>query len=1051
MLIAVGYIFVSASKPVYTINYLDETVSFDTSTHEMNTASDFTGTSISNGGSIKTYIGVAPASPTSIYIRETSSQTITPIVIPVRPATPSITGRTQSSSIGRIELSQSSVNSGEEYTVDNWANKNTTGNFTGLSNNEEYTIKIRTAATASSFVSEEVTMAPIRTKIVVNTPEGLQGSNVIIIDKGHLENGVNLGATITFTVVYEKTKTPEVKIKENPGAQLMFNKAPNGGERYYRYTPTQADKEITFELKLKDRKLLDATGKPTHKFADNPKYTDQAGLIKMAEDEILLDASYDNETKGKENAEYNLTTGVFNQKVGNYVLTAKKLVNWPLYTPASGSNWASINLEVRAVTANVPATIPNLKVSTKAGGYSTHNEIGLPATITATYTGNGYKTRTEEVPVTWSPAVSGFGAIEETKTFTATPTFPSWATNGSVLTTNVDVTSTAAPLDYKVKYDANGGENAPADAIKIQGVDFTLTSDIPTRERHRFLEWNTSADGTGTSYASGSVYKGDANVTFYAQWQDTFTAVTDITSLPTNAKVGIYVPLKGIVEPANATNKEINYAIKDAGTTDISWWGSGFIANAPGEIVVEAVVLGGTAPNGHYTKEFTIKVDKLDVDFNSITANGDANTATTELLITFDKKLPMLKKEDFTVTGATIKNLTNKDSVYKLEISDITVGNNEEVTVSIAKNGYVFTPSERKVSVNKMLTGTVSISGSLTVAEKLTANIKGTNNTGTLSYQWKRGSVNVGTGQTYTTTTDDIGYNITCEVTSDKEGGLISAKSGLITKKEQNNSGSGSGSSSTVGGTIDYVDINTNTNVPEQNVKPIPPKDVVPTKQENKPVQQNKPQVQEIVRTELTKEEIKLPELSEEPKDFTDMKETHWAKDSIEKLSKAGIISGDDGKFNANEETKRADVTIMLVKLLGLEGEAKTNFSDVDNNKYYANYVGLAREYGIINGAGGKFNPESNISRQDAIVMVAQVLKGLNMNISTEIQNSEEYTDFSNFSGYAKESVAILLNAGVIKGSEGKLNPTKPVTRAEMAVIVSNVYDILEQELQNNN
>ena len=65
------------------------------------------------------------------------------------------------------------------------------------------------------------------------------------------------------------------------------------------------------------------------------------------------------------------------------------------------------------------------------------------------------------------------------------------------------------------------------------------------------------------------------------------------------------------------------------------------------------------------------------------------------------------------------------------------------------------------------LTGTVTITGTEKYGFELTAAVTDTNNTGTLSYQWKRGATEVGTdSDTYTLVEVDIGQTLTCTVTS---------------------------------------------------------------------------------------------------------------------------------------------------------------------------------------------------------------------------------------------------------------------------------------------
>lgn len=81
------------------------------------------------------------------------------------------------------------------------------------------------------------------------------------------------------------------------------------------------------------------------------------------------------------------------------------------------------------------------------------------------------------------------------------------------------------------------------------------------------------------------------------------------------------------------------------------------------------------------------------------------------------------------------------------------------------------------VLVNRVteITGTVTISGTLKYGQTLTATLTGSNYTGTLSYQWKRGATNIGTtSDTYVIEEADIGQILTCEVTSSEQTGSVS-------------------------------------------------------------------------------------------------------------------------------------------------------------------------------------------------------------------------------------------------------------------------------------
>ena len=83
------------------------------------------------------------------------------------------------------------------------------------------------------------------------------------------------------------------------------------------------------------------------------------------------------------------------------------------------------------------------------------------------------------------------------------------------------------------------------------------------------------------------------------------------------------------------------------------------------------------------------------------------------------------------------------------------------------------------------LGGTVSISGTAKYNETLTAVTSAiTGNTGTLSYQWKRGNTDIGTNSsTYTLVEEDIGSKITVTVSSSEETGTITSAATATVEK----------------------------------------------------------------------------------------------------------------------------------------------------------------------------------------------------------------------------------------------------------------------------
>ena len=166
------------------------------------------------------------------------------------------------------------------------------------------------------------------------------------------------------------------------------------------------------------------------------------------------------------------------------------------------------------------------------------------ATYTLTYNANGGSGAPSSQTKTYGTDLT----LSSTKPTRTGYTFTGWNTkadgtgtsyaSGSKYKANAAVTLYAQweKKTYKVSYDANGGSGAPSSQTKTYGTDLTLSSTKPTRTGYTFTGWNTKADGTGTSYASGAKYTANSAVTLYAQWEKvTYT-------LTYNANGGVGTP-----------------------------------------------------------------------------------------------------------------------------------------------------------------------------------------------------------------------------------------------------------------------------------------------------------------------------------------------------------------------------------------------------------------------------------------------------------------------------------------------------------------------------
>ena len=118
-----------------------------------------------------------------------------------------------------------------------------------------------------------------------------------------------------------------------------------------------------------------------------------------------------------------------------------------------------------------------------------------------------------------------------------------------------------------------------------------------------------------------------------------------------------------------------------------------------------------------------------------------------------------------------------------------------------------------------------------------------------------------------------------------------------------------------------------------------------------------------------------------------------WAKDDIENLVAAGVISGyPDDSFRPNQTITREEMVVMLSRIVNLNGlekdRAKGQFNDL-NGAYAASEITAAAQASIVSGKGnGSFDPKNNATRAEALQIILNVLK-LNPELKTLLESLE--------------------------------------------------------------
>ena len=172
---------------------------------------------------------------------------------------------------------------------------------------------------------------------------------------------------------------------------------------------------------------------------------------------------------------------------------------------------------------------------------------------------------------------------------------------------------------------------------------------------------------------------------------------------------------------------------------------------------------------------------------------------------------------------------------------------------------------------------------------------------------------------------------------------------------------------------------------------------------------------------------------------FTDV--SGWSEKYINYLAARGIIKGTSGNcFSPDASITRAQLVTILANLSGddLGRYKRSSFSDVKTTDWYFKAVEWAHDNGIAAGAGGQFNPNDNITRQDIAVMVVRYADKAANYALPENNKMVVFADNDSIASYAADAVTQMQRAGIISGSsDGSFAPLANASRAEAAKMIA--------------
>lgn len=159
----------------------------------------------------------------------------------------------------------------------------------------------------------------------------------------------------------------------------------------------------------------------------------------------------------------------------------------------------------------------------------------------------------------------------------------------------------------------------------------------------------------------------------------------------------------------------------------------------------------------------------------------------------------------------------------------------------------------------------------------------------------------------------------------------------------------------------------------------------------------------------------------------------HWAEGAIQRWSQYGILQGYGDGFHPNDPITRGQMATVLAKTLGLTETGANPFTDVPADAWYAQAVLQCYAAGVMQGDGRKADPNANITREQAMVMLGRAL-AIAPAASPDLSG---YGDGSRVSPWAAPYVAAMVEAGIVSGiGGGLLGPADTMTRAALVTVL---------------
>ncbi len=165
----------------------------------------------------------------------------------------------------------------------------------------------------------------------------------------------------------------------------------------------------------------------------------------------------------------------------------------------------------------------------------------------------------------------------------------------------------------------------------------------------------------------------------------------------------------------------------------------------------------------------------------------------------------------------------------------------------------------------------------------------------------------------------------------------------------------------------------------------------------------------------------------------------HWAEGFITRAYNLDFVDGyPDGRFKPDKTVSRAEFVTMINDAFKINIDTDAiSFKDVPFGQWYSNAVATAVTATYASGSGDTFRPNSSVTRQEAAVMLSNILP--NYKGGGDLKTYRDYRLIATWATAALEKMTGRQYFGAY--DDGRLHPTDPLTRAQAAKILCEILD----------